>query len=119
MGEGSQDRHEQVLTCPDCAGPLHVEQDGAFECEVGHHYELEAAVSAQTAQTTLALMRAVSSLRDRAAMWRWAAAHPEMYPGRDLAQLQEAARLDDEMAEVLVRHARTIAPGTGAQVHSG
>jgi hypothetical protein len=113
MNRETGSRHEQVFICPACGGPLHVLEDGDFECEVRHRYGLEGAVASHTGLTTQALMRAVSSLRDRAAMSRWAAGHPELYPNRDSADLTQAAKLDDEMADVLLRHARALRPETG------
>jgi hypothetical protein len=113
MVDATGDRHTQVFTCPRCSGPLRIMGDGRFGCEVGHRYDMGGAVQEDTQKVTGALMRAVSSLRNRAAMARWAARNPGMY-GQSNADAQHASALeDDDMADVLLRHAQTLDPSAG------
>lgn len=110
MGEKPSGRDAQVFTCPGCAGPLRVLVDGRVECKVGHRYEVADAVRIDTEKMTCALLRAVDSLRNRAAMSRWAARNPHLYPQANHDAQRTSATVDDEMADVLLRHLRVLDP---------
>jgi two-component system chemotaxis response regulator CheB len=113
MAEDEHDHGTQVFTCPSCDGPLRAMADGRFQCEVGHRYALESALRQDGENLTRALVRAVDSLRNRAAMSRWAARNPGMYARVDLDAELASASADEEMAEVLLRHARALDPSAG------
>ena len=113
MTEELNDHGAQIFTCPSCDGPLRVTADGRFQCEVGHRYALESALRQDGENVTRALMRAVDSLRNRAAMSRWAARNPDVYRRLDADAQRASATVDDEMAEVLLAHARVLDPSVG------
>jgi hypothetical protein len=83
---------------------------GQAECDIGHAFPAEDAAVGVDLIGSRALWQAVTALRDRAAMSRWRAENPHLMvrDGRSTAMLRRSAEEDDELAEVLLDHARRV-----------
>jgi two-component system chemotaxis response regulator CheB len=102
-----------ALTCPECGGVLHQDDDGSvsrFSCQVGHVYSPESLVEGQSEALEGALWAALRSLEERADLLRRMArrAHSD----------QRRQRLDERVEQVerdaLVVHGVAVRLGRAA-----
>jgi two-component system chemotaxis response regulator CheB len=96
-----RDGRASGLTCPDCDGSIWELEDGhlvRFECRVGHRYNPEAFLGAQSARVEDALWTACNVLQERAATLRQFAVRLER-SSQLAAEYEQRAHETDQQAE--------------------
>jgi two-component system chemotaxis response regulator CheB len=94
-----------IMTCADCGGMLTELKEGAllrYRCHVGHAYTAEALLAEQGEAIERALLSAMKTLEERAAMWTRMADRSERKDNRRSALLmQEKARIAKTEADLI------------------